>query len=232
MNANTLQIIALSDGLRSAVMIADMIGVSRRYVGKVQHRHALPRLNEGAQPGTANHQYAAGRRIDHDGYALVTVSGDHPYARQRPHRKTKLMFEHRQVLEQQLGRYLLPSEIVDHIDGLTLHNAPNNLRLFQTNGGHLRETTTGRTKLWSQLGRQNIGARTDRGKIIQPVDSYGQRRRCGDVRMRQILLAALSLGIDSPYLLGTLRHTTKAGIDLTSHSTIARALADLYARWA
>ena len=232
MNENTQRIVALSDGTRSSAEIAQLVGLSPRYVRKVMLRLNLPRWGEGAQPGKENHQYKTGRRIDLDGYVLVTAPKDHPYARQRTNRSGKLIYEHRLVLEQHLGRYLLPEEVVDHIDGLTLHNAPENLRLFASNGEHIATTTTGRTKLWSAQGRQNIGTRTDRGKALQRVDSYGQRRKSGDVRLRQILLAALQLGTDSPFLSGTLHHTKKAGIDLSSRSTIQRALDDLYARWA
>lgn len=231
MNENTRKIVALSDGTRSSTEIAELVGLTPRYVRKVMLRMDLPRLGEGARPGASNHQYRSGRRVDHDGYVLVTAPVDHPYARQRTNRAGKLIYEHRLVLEQTLGRYLLPEEVVDHVDGLTLHNAPENLRLFSSNAEHLSETTAGRTKLWSAQGRQNIGTRTDRGRVIQPVDSYGQRRKSGDVRLRQILLAALSLGSDSPYLLGTHHHTKKAGIDMSCRSTIQRALDDLYARW-
>jgi len=231
-NENTQLIIRLADGHRSSVEIAKAVGLSPRYVRKVMKRLDLPRLHEGAQPGKANHQFRTGRRIDLDGYVLVTAPPDHPFARPRPGRKAKVMFEHRLVLEQHLGRYLRPEEVVDHIDGLTLHNAPENLRLFESNAEHLSATTAGRTRHWSAQGRANIGARTDRGRVIQPVDSYHQRRKSGDVRLRQILLAALSLGTDSPFLSGTHRHTKKAGIDMSSRSTIQRALDDLYARWA
>jgi hypothetical protein len=141
------------------------------------------------------------------------------------------MFEHRLVLEQTLGRYLLPEEVVDHIDGLTLHNAPENLRLFASNADHLSATKAGCGPRLSAAGSRNTGIRTDLGKEIERVDMHATRRKRGDVRLRQILLAALSLGIDSPYLSGSSPHTKKAGIDMTSRSTIERALADLYARW-
>jgi hypothetical protein len=231
MNANTKQIVALSDGCRTSVEIARLVGLSPRYVRKVMLRLDLPRRGEGAQPGECNHQYVAGRRVDLDGYVLVTAPNDHPFARQRTNRDTKLIYEHRLMLEQKLGRYLLPEEVVDHVDGLTLHNHPDNLRLFASNADHLSVTKAGCPPRLSAAGGRNTGIRTDLGREIERVDMYALRRKRGDVRLRQILLAALSLGTDSPYLLGTSHHTKKAGIDLSSHSTIAHALADLYARW-
>lgn len=231
MNENTQKIIELSNGARSSVEIAKLVGLSPRYVRKVMLRYNLPRLGEGGQPGKENHQYKSGRRIDLDGYVLVTAPSHHPYARKRTNRSTKLIYEHRLVLEQKLGRYLHPEEVVDHIDGLTLHNAPENLRLFASNAEHLSATKAGQAPKISETGRQNTGTRTDLGQVISRVDMYATRRKRGDVRLRQILLAALSLGIDSRYLSGSSHHTKKAGIDMSSRSTIERALDDLYARW-
>jgi len=231
MNQNTRRIVELADGTRSSTEIAHLVGLSPRYVRKVLLRLDLPRLGEGAQPGATNHQYKSGRRIDLDGYVLVTAPNDHPYARQRTNRDTKLTYEHRLVLEQKLGRYLRPEEVVDHIDGLTLHNAPENLRLFASNAEHLAATKAGHAPKLSVAGSRNTGIRTDLGREISRVDMHAIRRKRGDVRLQQILLAALSLGTDSPYLSGSSHHTTKAGIDLSSRSTIERALAGLYARW-
>lgn len=231
MNENTQKIIALADGHRSSVEIADLVGLTPRYVRKVLLRLNLPRLGEGAQPHSKNHQFVSGRRIDLDGYVQVTAPADHPHARERAGRKALIVSEHRLVMEQTLGRYLLPSEVVDHVDGLTLHNSPENLRLFASNAEHLTATRKGLAPQHTQAGHANTGARTDRGRVIQPVDSYGQRRKSGDVRLRQILLAALKLGPDSPFLLGAHHHTKKTGIDLASRSMIERALADLSERW-
>jgi len=230
MNENTKQIIELSNGQRSSVEIAEIVGLSPRYVRRVMKKFDLDRLSEGAQPGPRNHQYACGRRVGLDGYVLVTAPTDHPHARQRPNRAGKIICEHRLVMEKKLGRYLSPEEVVDHVDGLTLHNAPDNLRLFASNGEHLAQTATG-PRRWSPKGVKNIGARTDRGAKIQQVDIYGQRKALGEVRVHQILLAALSLGTDSPYLSGTHRHLEKAGIVDLSRPNLERALADLYAQW-
>lgn len=231
MAQRTPQIIAASDGIRTSVEIAALVGASPRYVRKVQLRKNLPRCAEGAQPGRKNHQFVSGRRIDLDGYVLVTAPAGHPYARKRKGRQSGLILEHRLVMERKLGRYLLPQEVVDHIDGLTLHNAPENLRLFASNNDHLGLTLSGRRPDWSEAGYQRMKIKRRQHASHEPVDMHHLRRARGDVRLRQILLAALKLGIDSPFLSGTRRHLQKARIDASSRPTIELALRDLYGRW-
>jgi hypothetical protein len=63
---------------------------------------------------------------------------------------------HRLVMEQKLGRYLLPTEVVDHIDGDIQNNHPDNLRVFANNAEHLRETLKGRCPKWSDDGKRRI----------------------------------------------------------------------------
>lgn len=230
MSLVTDEIRRLADGKLSSKEIGALIGVSPRYVRKVMARLDLPQLHCGAQPHEKNHQFLAGRRIDLGGYVLVSAPHDHPYARQRPHRQGKIIYEHRLALELKLGRYLLPAEVPDHIDGLTLHNNPSNLRLFSNNREHLQETLSGKRPAWSEDGLANLKLRHQQ-PIDSPVDMHRQRKARGEIRLRQILLAALSLGIDSPYLLGTHHHLTHRQIDWNSRPNLKRALDDLYAQW-
>tara|TARA_A100000172_G_C2994769_1_gene94134 strand:+ start:152 stop:595 length:444 start_codon:yes stop_codon:yes gene_type:complete len=142
------------------------------------------------------------------------------------------MAEHRVVMEQKLGRYLLPEEVVDHIDGLTLHNAPDNLRLFPSNDAHLRETLAGLRPDWSATGRSNTETKRGQVQDHERADTYGLRKARGDVRLRQMILAALKLGIDSPHLLGSHRHFEQAQIDPYSQTSLELALAQLERRYA
>lgn len=231
MNENTSKIISLCDGVLSCKEIGEIVGVGRRYVEKVAKKYKLPQLRRGAQPHDKNHQFVSGRRIDRDGYVLVTSPSDHPHARQRTNREGKLIYEHRLVLEQKIGRYLLPGEAVDHSDGLTLHNSPLNLRLFENNGEHLKATISGLPKQISLSGRLNIKTRNHPAEDRILVDTHRRRRERGDVRLLQIIRAALLLGIDSPYLLGTRYFLRKAEILIPSRSNLELALAALYRRY-
>lgn len=47
------------------------------------------------------------------------------------------VFEHRYIMELQLGRYLLPEEKVHHIDRNKLNNDISNLMLFSTHSEHM-----------------------------------------------------------------------------------------------
>lgn len=219
-------VIALADGNLSSVEIGEKLGLRPRHVRKLLLKYNLPRLNCGGRLGDKHYNFQHGRNIDLDGYAMVSAIG-HPSAR----RHTKAMAEHRLVAEKKIGRYLKPSEVVDHIDGLKLHNHPDNLRVFENNGAHLAATISGTPRNWSQKGYLNIGTRSDLGKTYQRVDTYRYHRKRGDVRLLEILRCAYALGIDSPYLLGTHRHLEKAGIDHSSRSKIERALADLSEKW-
>lgn len=82
--------------------------------------------------GTASKQGAdashwkGGRTMTPTGYVKVRVA------------KGKDVFEHRLVMEQVIGRPLLPEEVVHHCDGNPANNDPGNLLLFANNVEHMR----------------------------------------------------------------------------------------------
>lgn len=83
-------------------------------------------------------QWKGGRKVRKDGYILVVAPDDHPYpADQHVPSGLKYILEHRYVMEQHIGRYLTPKEIVHHIDGNPSNNAIENLQLFATQADHL-----------------------------------------------------------------------------------------------
>lgn len=222
---------ALADGSLSSAEIAERLSLHPRHVRKILLRLDLPRLPHGSPTGSRNGSFAGGRRINLSGYAEVSAPVEHPHAIRLPGKNIPKILEHRLVAEQTLGRYLQPEERVDHRDGLTLHNHPNNLRVFADNAEHLKATLTGKIPHWSEAGFENMKLRHRPGADLQLVDIHRQRKAAGAVRLRQILLTLLLLGRDSPYLSGTTRWIEKAGIDVSSRSKTKRALVELCARW-
>ena len=65
------------------------------------------------------------RQRTSSGYILVYVGRDHPNATRTGH-----ILEHRKVMQDMLGRALLPHENVHHINGVKDDNRPENLELW------------------------------------------------------------------------------------------------------
>ncbi len=214
----------LSDGLRSSAEIAQIVGSTAKYVQRIFLEYDLPRLAQSGPSGVRNGAFQTGRRIDLDGYVLVSAPKNHPFAPTLPGKNIGRMFEHRLVAEQKLGRYLQRGEVVDHVDGLHLHNHPDNLRVFPSNADHLRATISGKIPKWSNQGLAKLYLSNHWVSGLPVVDTYHHERARGDVRLRQILLAWLSLGKDSPFLLGTRQWLEQAGIVDLSHSNLKHHL--------
>lgn len=85
-----------------------------------------------------NPAWKGGRKIRADGYILV-YAPDHPYAISdgKGKGKGRYVLEHRLVMEQHLGRYLLPNEVVHHKDENPSNNDISNLELFSSQSEHI-----------------------------------------------------------------------------------------------
>ncbi len=66
------------------------------------------------------------------GYIYI-LNKNHPFAEKRGY-----VLEAHLVMEKKLGRYLLPKEVVHHIDGDKLNNSIKNLVLFATQSVHIK----------------------------------------------------------------------------------------------
>lgn len=85
---------------------------------------------------------------------------DHPNATRNGY-----VAEHRLVMEEKLGRLLLPEEVVHHIDGDPQNNDPSNLQLFASNGVHLAFELKGRTPKRSEDGMRRVREGGRRGAL-------------------------------------------------------------------
>ncbi len=76
--------------------------------------------------GDNNPHWKGGKWYNGVGYIMVKVRG----------RKPERIFEHRIIMEESLGRYLEPAEVVHHINGIRDDNRIENLMLFTNNTEH------------------------------------------------------------------------------------------------
>lgn len=122
--------------------------------GKETVRQALLRLGvtlrPRERPGALNPFWKGGSWVDRQGYVLVHVP-KHPFAT-----STGYVRAHRLVMEQHLGRYLTPTEVVHHLDGNRQNNGLSNLRLFPRNSDHLRYELKGQVPRWTPSGYQRM----------------------------------------------------------------------------
>lgn len=82
--------------------------------------------------GSKNGNWKGGRKKNNEGYILI-YTPTHLY-----HDKQNYVYEHRLVMEKHLGKTLLPTEVVHHINGIVDDNRIENLMLFSNYGEHIK----------------------------------------------------------------------------------------------
>ena len=137
-NGESQHQIAITLGTTSATISS----ILRMQVGMLSKRHAS-RGRHGNWKG--------GRRVNGDGYVLILVEPTDLLAAMS--NRGGYVLEHRLVMARKLGRPLLPTETVHHIDGNTKNNAPDNLQLRQ--GKHGKHTVM----VCADCGSTNVTAK-------------------------------------------------------------------------
>lgn len=80
--------------------------------------------------GNKHPQWKGGMIIDREGYILIHKP-DHPHHANKNYVKRAVL-----IMEKKLGRYLIPLEVVHHIDGDKKNDDIDNLLLFSSQGEH------------------------------------------------------------------------------------------------
>lgn len=127
--------------------ISEIVGKTPKAVQKIYRRYNFPDMYNFFPPRMEERQnWKDGRKLM-KGY-IYQRTPNHPNG-------TKhgcYVALHRLVMEEKLGRYLLKTEVVDHIDADITNNHPDNLRVFSSNSEHLRATRKGCVPNWSEEG--------------------------------------------------------------------------------
>lgn len=142
----------------SLTQIGRKIGTNKRHVKAFLRLHGETRKFPMAWKGEKCNHWKGGRIVDQDGYVLVYCPG-HPGARNPDKR---YILEHRLVMENHIGRYLLPGEVCHHRNKNRADNRIENLELFSSNPEHLKSELTGKVPKWTSEGKARMQAAVNR----------------------------------------------------------------------
>ena len=132
--------------LLTQAQAALLLGCSLSCVERTCRRLGLQTQRTGPRSGDKHTNWKGGRKMV--GRYWYVWQPEHPHCTRQGY-----VAEHRLVQEQKIGRYLLPNEVVHHIDGQSTNNAPENLQHFATNAEHLRHELSGQVPNWTPEGR-------------------------------------------------------------------------------
>lgn len=117
----------------SQMTISLRINRSQSFVGRILRKEGVEQRRLIGRRGPNHGMWKGGRTLDGNGYIRVWVAPEDPLAGMRLSDGSAL--EHRMVMARTLGRMLLRTETVHHINGVKTDNRPENLQLRQGRHG-------------------------------------------------------------------------------------------------
>jgi len=137
--------------------LAGELGKSEEWIRRLMRANGIERRRRGQPVGKFLPN--GGVTVDKNGYVLRKANG-HPFANSGGYVR-----EHRLVMEQKLGRYLRPEEVVHHINGVKADNAPENLKLYASNAEHKGEDMQGNSWAKGDFGNAKRRVKTYRTPV-------------------------------------------------------------------
>lgn len=113
---------------KSSGEIAQLYNCSRKTILNKLHKYNI-KIRSRSEANLCKRKKEGGRYIDRYGYV-------HVYMPSHPYNVRGYVLEHRLVMEEHLGRYLRPEEVVHHKNGIKSDNRISNLQLFANRGEH------------------------------------------------------------------------------------------------
>lgn len=127
---------------------AELLACSRSAIDRWCRRLGLATQRTGPRAGKRHPNWKHGVRI-RKGYRYLYVPSHNG-------RRGAYVAEHRLVMAAAIGRPLLRSEVVHHLNGDPMDNRPENLWVFPSNAEHLRHELKGRIPNWTAAGLEAI----------------------------------------------------------------------------
>lgn len=148
-------------------------GAEKGWFKKGQHASPKTEFKKGQNTGEKHQNWKGGKYNQGSGYIRVW-SPNHPNKDSKGY-----VYEHRLLMEQMLGRYLKPGEIVHHINGIKDDNREKNLQLMLSNKEHFKNTRRGvkRPDLakYKQIFKNPLPVPQKKGELVSVVRSGRQK---------------------------------------------------------
>ena len=134
--SNALIGIKRSDEFKEKIRIAN-IGkkLSKEHIDKIALANTGKKRSEEFKNNIRMDKHPlwkGGKSRDGRGYVLIKIA-NHPFSRGKGY-----IYEHRHIIEEQIGRYLQPQETTHHINGVKDDNRRENLMAFSNQSAHIK----------------------------------------------------------------------------------------------